>query len=482
MVIVFEIVLIFIIIFYLIFSEINKFYIQIISLSFSMFLLIFSVLQLNTLNNNNLFFQDFIMSSLFSFMGFELLIGLDGISSIFTILTTFLIFICLIINYNNPSIKIKEYYICFFLLELFLILTFNSLNLLFFYIFFESTLIPMYFIIGIWGSKTKKTRAAFLFFIYTFLGSLVMLYALIYIYVKTGTLNYHELVNYPFSTNFQEFFWLAFFLAFSVKIPVVPFHIWLPEAHVEAPTTGSIILAGILLKLGIFGFLKFSFVLFPFINFYFKNLIYFLGSFSIIYASILAFRQNDIKKLVAYASIAHMNMILLGIFSFNKLGIDGALLQTIAHCFTAGGLFLCAGNLYERYHTRLIKYYGGLDKVMPNFSKIFFIYILANMSFPGTLNFIGEFLILKGVFSSIKLVATIAAVSLFLSVIYSLLLYNKVVKGPVNSRLLNSKDLTRNEISIHLVFLFLIIFLGFFPSTVLNLICSQTFFILNFYF
>lgn len=502
---IFEVFSLLIIIFYLSFFNVNSYKIQKICILFTFFVFIVSVFQFTLFDYSSIFIQDYYIIPFFNFGVFNFIIGIDGLSMCLILLTTFLIYLCFIISYNTIFTNVKSFCINLLILEVFLILTFSSLNIFFFYIFFESTLIPMYLIIGSWGSKVKKTRAAFLFFIYTLIGSLCMLYAILFIYSINGTLDYCTLINFCIESlipngryheatvlvyidrniNMQGLIWdimpiwFAFFIAFAVKTPIVPFHVWLPEAHVEAPTIGSIILAGILLKLGIFGFLKYLFVFCPNCNIDYKIYVYILCIFSIIYSSVLAFRQNDLKKLIAYASIAHMNIIVLGLFSFNEIGINGSIFQAVAHYFTASGLFLCAGNLYDRYHTRLIKYYGGFDKIMPKFSIIFFIYILANMSFPGTSNFIGELLILKGIFSISKFISILAATSLFLSCVYSLIFFLKISKGPVSGFIIKTSDLTKNEILIHYTFIFFIFLFGFFPNIVIDLVRGTSIFILE---
>lgn len=508
MYILFEIFLLFFTIFYLIFFDTNNSIIHKICIIVTFFVFIVSLFQYSVFDISEPLFQDFIVIPFLNFGVFNFIIGVDGLSICLIVLTTFLIFLCFVISYNTISINIKYFCVHLLILEALLILTFSSLNVFFFYIFFESTLIPMYFIIGSWGSKTKKTRAAFLFFIYTLVGSLLMLFGIILIYIEVGSLNYTDLILIdimhicninndltffdstivyiqsivsfliPF-LGLDDFLWFLFLIAFAVKTPIIPFHIWLPEAHVEAPTVGSIILAGILLKLGIFGFLKFLFMFFPFCNYWNRNYINVLGIISIVYSSMLALRQNDIKKLIAYASIAHMNMIVLGLYSFNIIGIEGSILQMVSHCFTSSGLFLCAGNLYDRYHTRLIQYYGGFDRLMPVFTTIFFIYILANMSFPGTANFIGEFLILKGIFSISKFISILAATSLFLSCAYSLIFFVKITKGPISGFILKSFDLNSNEILIHCSLIFFIFLFGFFPNIIIDLVRESSIHILN---
>jgi proton-translocating NADH-quinone oxidoreductase chain M len=293
---------------------------------------------------------------------------------------------------------LKEYLIAFLLLEFFLIGVFCILDLLLFYIFFESVLIPMFLIVGIWGSRERKILASYYFFLYTLLGSVVMLLSILYIYYQVGTTDYEMLLTFSFSEIEQKFLWFTFFLAFASKVPMVPVHLWLPEAHVEAPTAGSVILAGVLLKLGTYGFIRYSLPLFPNASFFFTPLVYTISAIGIIYTSFTAIRQSDFKRIIAYTSIAHMNLVMLGIFSFNSIGIEGAIFQSLSHGFVASALFLVIGIVYDRYHTRIVKYYSGLASVMPIYITIFMFFTMANISFPGTSSFVGEFLILTGSF------------------------------------------------------------------------------------
>jgi proton-translocating NADH-quinone oxidoreductase chain M len=292
-------------------------------------------------------------------LNLNLTLGVDGISLFFLLLTTLLIPLCLLISWNT-NIYLKEYLISFLILEFFLIGTFCILDLLLFYIFFESVLIPMFLIIGIWGSRERKIVAAYYIFFYTLFGSVLMLLSILYIYYQVGTTDYETLLAFSFSNSEQKLMWVTFFIAFASKIPMIPVHLWLPEAHVEAPTTGSVILAGILLKLGVYGFIRFSLPLFPQASFYFAPLVYTMASAGVVYASFTAIRQSDFKRIIAYTSIAHMNLVMIGIFSFNNIGIEGAILQSLSHGFVSSALFLIIGIVYERHHTRMVKYYGGM--------------------------------------------------------------------------------------------------------------------------
>jgi proton-translocating NADH-quinone oxidoreductase chain M len=356
-------------------------------------------------------------------------IGVDGISLFFVILTTLLILLCVLASWGNVKFKLKEFLITFLVLEFFLIGTFCVLDLLFFYIFFESVLIPMFFIVGIWGSRERKILAAYYFFLYTLLGSVLMLLSILYIYFQVGTTDYEALLTFSFSDLEQKFLWFAFFLAFACKVPMIPVHLWLPEAHVEAPTAGSVILAGVLLKLGAYGFIRFSLPLFPKASFFFTPLVYTVAVIGIIYASFTAIRQTDFKRVIAYTSIAHMNLVVLGIFSFNSLGIEGAILQSLSHGFVASALFLIIGVVYDRYGTRIVHYYGGLATVMPVFVTLFLFFTLANVSFPGTSSFIGELLILLGSFKVNTSVTFLGATGVVLGGAYSLWLFNRIVFG-----------------------------------------------------
>nr|YP_009990251.1 NADH dehydrogenase subunit 4 [Scapania ampliata]AHG58869.1 NADH dehydrogenase subunit 4 [Scapania nemorea]QNN01872.1 NADH dehydrogenase subunit 4 [Scapania ampliata] len=400
-------------------------------------------------------------------------IGIDGISLFFVILTTFLTPICILVGFYSVKSYKKEYMIAFFICESFLIAVFCSLDLLIFYVFFESVLIPMFIIIGVWGSRQRKIKAAYQFFLYTLMGSLFMLLAILSISFQTGTTDLQILLTTEFSERRQILLWIAFFASFSVKVPMVPVHIWLPEAHVEAPTAGSVILAGILLKLGTYGFLRFSIPMFPEATLYFTPFIYALSVIAIIYTSLTTIRQIDLKKIIAYSSVAHMNFVTIGMFSLNIQGIEGSILLMLSHGLVSSALFLCVGALYDRHKTRIVKYYGGLVSTMPIFSTIFLFFTLANMSLPGTSSFIGEFLILVGAFQRNSLVATLAALGMILGAAYSLWLYNRVVFGNFKPNfLLKFSDLNRREVLIFLPFIAGVIWMGVYPEVFLE--CMHT--------
>lgn len=431
---------------------------------------ILSCILLINFKKNVYSFQDIFIYNLgFDYLNLYIVLGLDGISLLFFVLSSFLIFLCSIFIWNEKFLK--EYSIALIVLDLLLLLVFSVMDLLLFYIFFEAILIPMYLLVGVWGSRERKVRAAYLLFFYTLVGSLCMLVGIIYIYSVVGALSLEYLLSYKFSFNEQYWLWLAFFLSFSSKIPMFPFHIWLPEAHVEAPTVGSVLLAGILLKLGVYGFLRFSLCLFPDLSLFFSPLIYLLSILGIIYASLTAIRQTDLKRIIAYSSIAHMNLVTLGIFSFSVIGIEGAILQSISHGFVSGALFFLVGIIYDRYHSRLLSYYGGLVHMMPIFSLLFLIFTMANIALPGTSSFVGEFLLLCGVYQTNSLTAFIAALGVILSGAYSLWLYNRIIFG--NLKIHNTiifKDINFREFSILLPLLILVIFVGIYPSFFLNYI------------
>ncbi|YP_717299.1 nad4 (mitochondrion) [Ostreococcus tauri] len=404
-----------------------------------------------------------------SVLNMNFYVGIDGISLFFMILTTFLVPVCLLISWQSVKHLVREFLVAFLLLESFMLAVFCMLDLLLFYVFFESVLIPMFLIIGVWGSRERKIRAAYQFFLYTLIGSLFMLLAILLIYFQVGTTDLQVLHTVEFSERRQLFLWVAFFLSFAVKVPMIPFHIWLPEAHVEAPTSGSVILAGILLKLGTYGFLRFSIPLFPEATIYFTPLIYTMSVIGIIYASFTTLRQIDLKKIIAYSSVAHMGFVTLGLFSLNMQGVEGAVLLMLSHGFVASALFLCIGILYDRTHTRLIKYYGGLVQTMPLFAFFFFIFTLGNLSLPGTSSFVGEFLILVGVFQTNTFIATLAATGMILGGAYSIWLYNRVVFGNLKPVYINQfADINRREFFILLPFVVCIFWMGIYPSIFLE--------------
>ena len=403
------------------------------------------------------------------FLNMHFYIGIDGISLFFILLTTFLVPFCLLVGWDSVQKNVKEYFIAFLFLESFMLAVFCMLDLLLIYVFFESVLLPMFLIIGVWGSRERKIRAAYQFFLYTLIGSLFMLLAILLIYFQTGTTDLQVLFVSEFSLQRQLLLWFAFFASFAVKVPMIPVHIWLPEAHVEAPTSGSVILAGVLLKLGTYGFVRYSIPLFPEASVYFTPLIYTLSIIGVNYASLTTLRQIDLKKIIAYSSVAHMGFVTLGLFSLNIQGIEGALFLMLSHGFVASALFLCIGVLYDRTHTRLVKYYGGLVHVMPLFSVFFLIFTMGNLSLPGTSSFVGEFLILVGVFQTNPFVATFAATGMILGGAYSIWLYNRVVFGNLKPFFIDTfMDVNRREFFIFLPFVFCVLWMGFYPEVFLE--------------
>jgi proton-translocating NADH-quinone oxidoreductase chain M len=366
---------------------------------------------------------------------------------------------------------LKEYVISLLLIELLLLLVFSVLDVFLFYIFFEGILIPMFLMIGLWGSRERKIRAVYLLFFYTLVGSLLMLVGILYMLSVVGTLNIEYLMSYDFTLEEQCWLWLAFFLSFASKIPMFPFHVWLPEAHVEAPTVGSVLLAGILLKLGVYGFLRFSLTLFPLGSLYFSPLVYLLSVLGVIFASMSAIRQTDIKRIIAYSSVAHMNLVTLGIFSFNIIGLEGSILQSISHGFVSGAMFFLVGILYNRYHSRLLYYYGGLVHMMPIYSILLLIFTMANIALPGTSSFVGEFLLLTGIYKVNIISCIVGALGVILCGAYSLWLYNRIIFGNLKTEFITRfKDIDFKEFSILLPLLFFVIFMGVYPSFFSNFI------------
>ena len=373
-------------------------------------------------------------------------IGVDGISLFFVILTTLLVPLCLLASWNSVKIYVKEYMIAFLVMESLLVIVFCILDLLLFYVFFESVLIPMFLIVGVWGSRERKIRAAYMLFLYTLIGSVLMLLAILLMYSIAGTTDYQVLLTTPFNESLQKLLWIAFFASFAVKVPMVPVHIWLPEAHVEAPTAGSVILAGVLLKLGSYGLIRFSLPLFPSATVFFTPLVYTMAAIAVVYTSLTAIRQTDIKRIIAYASVAHMNVILIGMFAMNAQGLEGAMIQQLAHGFVASALFLCVGVLYDRHHTRLVKYYGGMAHTMPVFVTVFLFFTMGNIAMPLTAGFVGEFLILVGAFQANTTIAVLGATGMVLGGGYSLWLFNRIAYGNLKVQALKAfSDMNRRE-------------------------------------
>jgi NADH-quinone oxidoreductase subunit M len=399
-------------------------------------------------------------------------LGVDGISVLFVVLTAFLMPFCILASWKPITLRVQEYMIAFLVLETLMIGVFTALDLVLFYVFFEGGLIPMFLIIGIWGGA-RRVYASFKFFLYTLLGSVLMLLALIYMYGVAGTSEIPALMVYKFDPHVQTWLWLAFFASFAVKLPMWPVHTWLPDAHVEAPTAGSVVLAAILLKMGGYGFLRFSLPMFPDASLYFAPLVFTLSVIAIIYTSLVALMQEDIKKLIAYSSVAHMGFVTIGIFTLNEYGIQGALYQMLSHGLVSGALFLCVGVIYDRLHTREITAYGGLVHRMPLFATLFMIFTLANVGLPGTSGFIGEFLTLLSAFKVNTWVAFFATTGVILSAAYALWLYRRVIFGKLEKPSLQAlDDLDLRELAILAPLAFLIIAYGVYPSAVFDITSS----------
>ncbi len=396
-------------------------------------------------------------------------VGVDGISMLFVILTTFLMPLCVLASWQSIDERVKEYMIAFLVLESLMIGVFVALDLVLFYLFFEGGLIPMFLIIGVWGGP-RRVYASFKFFLYTLLGSLLMLIAILVIYGHTGTTDIPALIQSArLPADMQFWLWLAFFASFAVKMPMWPVHTWLPDAHVEAPTAGSVILAAILLKMGGYGFLRFSLPMFPLATEQLAPLIFVLSVVAIIYTSLVALAQEDVKKLIAYSSVAHMGFVTMGIFTVTTQGVDGAIFQMLSHGIVSAALFLCVGVIYDRMHTRQISAYGGLADRMPIYAAFFMVFTMANVGLPGTSGFVGEFLTLLGAFKVNTWVAVLATTGVILSACYALYLYRAIVFGPLEKPALKLlPDLSAREVVVLGPLVVLTLLFGFYPAPILD--------------
>ena len=396
-------------------------------------------------------------------------VGIDGISLFFVLLSTLLTPICILASWESIHVRVKEYMVAFLVLETFMVGMFTALDLALFYVFFEGVLIPMFLIIGVWGGP-RRVYAAFKFFLYTLLGSVLMLLAIIAIYWQLGTTDLvvaMERLQLPFS--WQCYLWLAFFASFAVKVPMWPVHTWLPDAHVEAPTAGSVILAGVLLKMGGYGFLRLSIPLLPEATQYFAPLVFFLSCVAVVYTSLVALVQEDMKKLIAYSSVAHMGYVTIGAFVLNMQGVQGSIFQMLSHGIVSAALFLCVGVVYDRLHTREIAAYGGLVKRMPRYAFTFLFFTLASVGLPGLSGFVGEFLVLLGAFKVNTWVAFFAATGLILGAAYALWLYRQIVFGELTKEKLKTMlDMNRREIVVFLPLVLLTLWMGIYPSSFLD--------------
>ena len=446
--------------------------IKIIALTSSLAALIFIAFIYSNFDKSSSNFQLQEMHNLIKSLNMHYHLGVDGISIFFVILTAILTPLCILASWQSIKFRVKEYMIAFLLLETMVIGVFCALDFVLFYIFFEAMLIPMFLIIGIWGGE-KRVYAAIKFFLYTLAGSLFLLVAIIYIYQHTGELNIpnlYALVS-KFSVHEQNILWLAFFVSFAVKVPMWPVHTWLPDAHVQAPTAGSVILAGVLLKMGAYGFLRFSLPMLPEASHHFAHLIFILSAIAIIYASAVAFVQTDMKKLIAYSSIAHMGFVTIGIFTFNQLAIEGALFQMLSHGVVSSALFLCVGVLYDRMHSKEISHYGGVVTKMPIFALFFMIFTMASVGLPSTSGFIGEMLVVIGTYQVSKLYAALAATSLVFGAIYMLWLYKRVIFGVVsNPEVEKLNDLNCREWLIFVPLIILTFLMGIYPSIITDVL------------
>ena len=403
------------------------------------------------------------------FAGLNYRMGVDGISVLFVLLTAFLMPLCIAASWRSIENRVLDYMIAFLVLETLVIGVFTALDLFVFYIFFEGGLVPMFLIIGIWGGK-DRVYAAYKFFLYTLLGSVLMLAAMLYMSATAGTTSIPELTEYAFDPLTQQLLWLALFASFAVKMPMWPVHTWLPDAHVQAPTAGSVILAGILLKLGGYGFLRFNLPMFPDASAFFAPLVFVLSVIAVIYTSLVAFRQTDIKKLIAYSSVAHMGFVTMGIFAGNEQGVQGAVYQMLSHGLISGALFLCVGVVYDRMHTREIAFYGGLVNRMPWYAAIFMLFTMANVGLPGTSGFVGEILTMTGTYQASTWASFGAATGVILSAVYALTLYRRVIFGElVNPQLAAITDVNRLELLVFVPLIVGTLWLGVYPAAVFDI-------------
>lgn len=459
-------------------SRVNKYKLNTVALIWSLIIISYNSIFIIVYNKSNNFqiFSNIYWLKYPSFLNWgDLLITIDGLSIFFISLSILLIPICIMMSWKTIDNFKKEFLISLFFILLLLIGVFTVMDIIVFYILFEAILIPMFLIIGVWGSREEKVKAAFYFFFYTLIGSLLMLITIFKLYSITGTTNYFNLItiNIPFSLQFWMF--LGFFASLSVKIPMIPFHIWLPQAHVEAPVAGSVLLAGILLKLGGYGFLRFSYPLFPMASEYFSPIIITLSLIAIVYASFTTCRQTDIKRLIAYSSVSHMGLVTLAIFCHSKEGIIASIIMMIAHGLVSSGLFMCSAVLYVRHHSRAIRYFKGITATMPIFSFLTLILILANIGFPLTFNFIAEFFSILTAFSYSKIVGIITCLGALMSTVYALYFFNRIYFGSLSPHLLNSREMLEFEFQAFLPLVFLTILLGLFPNLILEFIIPSSF-------
>lgn len=404
-------------------------------------------------------------------LNFDILLGVDGISLLFILLTNLFIYLCILSLPHNYTKQFNEILIYLFLLQWSVLIAFSILDLFGFFIFFEMTLIPIYFIVLIWGSRERKIRASYLISIYTLFGSIFMFFNILYLYSKVGITNHLYLMTLNLTKEDQIFLWLTFFLAFATKIPMFPFHIWLPEAHVEAPTIGSVLLAVLLLKLGTYGIIRFSLLLFPLGTIYFSSFICVFAIASIIYTSLIAMRQIDLKKIIAYSSVGHMNAVLLGIIILNVENLEGAIFQMLSHGIVSGALFFCVGSFYKRYKVRSLKYFGGFMRTYPLLSVFFLIFSMANISFPGTSSFVGEFVIFLGLLSNNSFVVFLASINMVTGAAYTLWAYNRIAFGNIRNLVIKKNtDLDRSEFYLFMLLIFFLAVMGLMPNIVFDIL------------
>ncbi len=431
-----------------------------------------SLILLAKLDFNNPNFQFVEKTVWLDYLNSFYFLGVDGISILFVPLSTLVTILCILISWYSIQDKVKEFYIALLFTNIAMVGVFLSLDLLLFYVFWEALLIPMYLIIGIWGGP-RRIYSTFKFFLYTFLGSVFMLLAIIYIFLQYGTFDYTVLLGKGYPEHIEQLLFLAFLVAFAIKVPMWPVHTWLPDAHTEAPTAGSVILAGILIKMGGYGMVRFLLPFFPKASLFFSEIILILSVIAIIYAGLACLWQSDLKRLIAYSSVSHMGFVTLGIFSFNPIAIKGAILQMINHGIVTGALFMCVGVVYDRTHSREISYYGGLATVFPFYSALFMIFTLASIGLPGTNGFIGEFLILLGAFLNNKLVALLSATGVIIGAAYMLWLYQRVFFEKPKSYLTGLYPLKWNELTALLPMVFLVFLIGFYPNLILDFMRSS---------